>query len=1089
MTQAITTLLIANRGEIAIRIARAAAELGITSVAVYSEDDSEALHRRKADRQVPLHGRGAAAYLDQVQLLAIARAEGCEAIHPGYGFLSENADFARGCAEAGLTFVGPSPQTLALLGDKARARALAAQCGVPIASGSDGAVDLAAARRLLQHGPIMLKALAGGGGRGMRAVRDDSELAAAFALCQAEARAAFGQDALYAERLIEQARHIEVQVVGDGTRASHLWERDCSLQRQHQKLLEIAPAPFLAPALRQQLLDAALTLARACEYRGIGTFEFLLDEARGQFVFMEANPRLQVEHTITEAITGVDLVQAQLRLAQGCSLAELGLAEPPVPRGVAMQARVNLERMQADGSARASSGLISAYEPPSGAGLRVDGCGYAGLHSHPGFDSLVAKLIVRADDLPTVLRRTYRALCEFRLEGVASNIGFLQNLLLRPELARQALTTAFIGAHLPALLAAPQAPHPSLFAATAVALGSAAQHPQAALPPGCVAATAPSAGVLVSHEVSIGDPVRQGQDLAVLEAMKMQFVLKAQCDAIVEQLLGTPGDSVSEGQVLVVLQPAELGAYDSHSEQAVDLDHLRADLAEALERHALTLDERRPEAVTKRHAKGLRTARENLADLLDPGSFSEYGNLALAAQRRRRSLEELIAQSPADGLVAGTGTVNATLFGAQAARCLVLAYDYSVFAGTQGMMNHKKTDRLLGLAREWQLPVVLFAEGGGGRPGDSDFVGVAGLDCHTFVAMAGLSAQVPLVGVVSGRCFAGNAALLGCCHVIIATHDASIGMAGPAMIEGGGLGRFSAEEVGPSEVQSANGVIDVLVEDQAQAVAMAKRYLAYFQGPLGDWQCADQRLLRHAIPENRLRGYDIRTLIATLVDTDSCLELRRDFAPGLITALVRIEGRPFGLLANNPLHLGGAIDAAAGDKAARFMQLCERFGLPLLSLCDTPGFMVGPAAEQQATVRHVSRLFVTAASLSVPFFTVVLRKGYGLGAQAMAAGSFHSPVFTIAWPSAEFGAMGLEGAVQLGFAKELAAQQTPAQRQALYDKLVAKAYQNGKAINMASFLEIDAVIDPQDTRAWLIRGLNAVPPRKHGASPEFVDTW
>ncbi|WP_043301192.1 carboxyl transferase domain-containing protein [Pseudomonas sp. M47T1] len=1084
----ITTLLIANRGEIAIRIARAAAELGITSVAVFSEDDSEALHRHTADRQVALRGRGAQAYLDQAQLLEVARAQGCEAIHPGYGFLSENADFARGCADAGLIFVGPSPQALTLLGDKARARALAQQCQVPIAAGSDGAIGVDQARDLLRHGPIMLKALAGGGGRGMRAVRDAAELESAFALCQAEAQSAFGQNALYAERLIEQARHIEVQVIGDGQAVSHLWERDCSLQRQHQKLLEIAPAPFLDPAVRDALLDAALTLARACEYRSIGTFEFLLDDARGEFVFMEANPRLQVEHTITEAITCVDLVQTQLRLAQGHSLADLGLLEPPAPRGFAVQARINLERMQADGSARASGGLIHAYQPPSGAGIRVDGCGYAGLHSNLGFDSLLAKLVVQAPDLPSALRRTYRALCEFHLDGVGSNIDFLQNLLQRQELARQASTTAFIGTHLASLLAEPSMAHPSRFAPapSTTAHGPA---PMLQAPPGYLAAVAPSQGMLVGYEVSVGDELRPGQALAVLEAMKMQFVLKAEHSGIVHSLAAAPGDSISEGQALLFLQPAELEALASHSEQALDLDDLRADLAEALDRHAVTLDERRPDAVTKRRAKGQRTTRENLADLLDPGSFSEYGNLALAAQRRRRTLDELIAQSPADGLIAGTGTVNAELFDAQAARCLVLAYDYSVFAGTQGMMNHKKTDRLLGLARDWQLPVVLFAEGGGGRPGDTDFVGVAGLDCHTFVAMAGLSAQVPLVGVVSGRCFAGNAALLGCCHVIIATRNASIGMAGPAMIEGGGLGRFSAEEVGPSGVQSANGVIDVLVEDEAQAVQVAKRYLSYFQGPLKGWQCADQRLLRQAIPENRLRGYDVRALIDTLVDQGSCLELRRAFAPGLITALVRIEGRPFGLLANNPLHLGGAIDAVAGDKAARFMQLCERFGLPLMSLCDTPGFMVGPASEQQATVRHVSRMFVTAASLSVPFFTVVLRKGYGLGAQAMAAGSFHSPVFTIAWPSAEFGAMGLEGAVQLGFAKELAAQPGPQERQALFDKLVAKAYQNGKAINMASFLEIDAVIDPQDTRAWLIRGLNAVPPRKQGFATGFVDTW
>ncbi|PKM26496.1 MAG: carbamoyl-phosphate synthase large subunit, partial [Gammaproteobacteria bacterium HGW-Gammaproteobacteria-12] len=406
------------------------------------------------------------------------------------------------------------------------------------------------------------------------------------------------------------------------------------------------------------------------------------------------------------------------------------------------------------------------------------------------------------------------------------------------------------------------------------------------------------------------------------------------------------------------------------------------------------------------------------------------------------------------------------------ARCMAIAYDYTVFAGTQGVMNHKKTDRMLALAEQWRLPVVLFAEGGGGRPGDTDFVGVAGLDCHTFVAMAKLSGLVPTVGVVSGRCFAGNAALLGCCDVIIATRDASIGMAGPAMIEGGGLGSFTPEQVGPTSVQGPNGVIDVLVQDEAAAVAVAKQYLGYFQGP-------------------RLRVYDMRQVIELLADHGSVLELRRQFAPGLITALVRIEGKPFGLIANNPAHLGGAIDAVAGDKAARFLQLCEAHDLPIVSLCDTPGFMVGPEAEKQATVRHVSRLFVTAASLTVPFFTLVLRKGYGLGAQAMAAGSFHSPLFTAAWPTGEFGAMGLEGAVRLGFAKELAAQPDDTTRQALFDKLVAKAYENGKALNMASYLEIDAVIDPADSRTWLLRGLAAIPRpvRGEGRKRPFVDTW
>nr|WP_256873468.1 carboxyl transferase domain-containing protein [Pseudomonas taiwanensis] len=1082
-------MLIANRGEIAIRIARAAAELGIRSVAVYAEDDSQSLHLRKADLAVPLVGRGAAAYLDAAQLVEVALRNGCDAVHPGYGFLSENADFARQCEAAGIRFIGPSAEALELFGDKARARELAARCGLPLAAGSNRATSLAEANALLESGPIMLKALAGGGGRGMRAVRDKTELAHAFERCESEARAAFGNGDLYVERLIENARHIEVQVLGDGKRVTHLWERDCSLQRRHQKVIEIAPAPNLTAELRQRILDAALTLAAAVGYRGIGTFEFLVDTRRGDFVFMEANPRVQVEHCITEAITGIDLVQAQLRLAAGSSLAELGLLEPVAPRGFAVQLRINLESMQADGSARPAGGLISAYEPPSGPGIRVDGYGYAGYATSPSYDSLLAKLIVQGDDLPAALRRAYRALCEFRLEGVASNIHFLQNLLRHEELA-SGVDTRFIEREISQLLAPQQAAHPHLFvsgtgAATLAGTG------QVEVPAGCVPLNAPSQGVLVSLDVQEGDAVAVGQPVAVLEAMKMEFVVKATQGGIVRALAVAPGDSLFEGAPLLFLEPAEVAGDAVQSEESLDLAHIRADLAEVLERHVITRDERRPQAVARRRKTGQRTTRENLDDLLDEGSFIEYGALALAAQRRRRSLEELIEQSPADGLVAGIGTVNATQFGSEAARCMTIAYDYTVFAGTQGVMNHKKTDRMLGLAEQWRLPLVLFAEGGGGRPGDSDFVGVAGLDCHTFVGMARLSGLVPLVGVVSGRCFAGNAALLGCCDVIIATRNASIGMAGPAMIEGGGLGSFAPEEVGPTSVQGPNGVIDVLVEDEAEAVRVARQYLSYFQGDLADWQCADQRLLRQAIPENRLRVYDIRALIETLADQGSVLELRRQFAPGLVTAVIRIEGKAFGLLANNPMHLGGAIDAQAGDKAARFMQLCDAFDLPMLSLCDTPGFMVGPESEKQATVRHVSRMFVAAAGLSVPFFTVVLRKGYGLGAQAMAAGSFHSPLFTIAWPSGEFGAMGLEGAVRLGYAKELAAVEDPAERQALFDKMVAKAYQNGKAINMASFLEIDAVIDPQETRSWLLRGLNATPrpaPRA-GKKRPFVDTW
>ena len=518
----------------------------------------------------------------------------------------------------------------------------------------------------------------------------------------------------------------------------------------------------------------------------------------------------------------------------------------------------------------------------------------------------------------------------------------------------------------------------------------------------------------------------------------------------------------------------------------------RPDLQRMLDRHAYTLDANRPAAVEKRHALGLRTARENIADLCDPDSFVEYGALAVAAQSSRRSAEDLMLNTPADGMVTGMGSVNASLLASSegdVGRCVVMAYDATVLAGTQGLRNHQKTDRMLQIALRHRLPVVLFAEGGGGRPGDTDSTVLAGLHVPTFASFARLSGQVPLVGVVAGRCFAGNAALLGCCDVIIATKDSNIGMGGPAMVEGGGLGHYRPEQIGPSDVQHRNGVIDLLVQDEAAAVRAARNYLSFFQGQVGQWLAPDPMALRHVVPENRLRAYDSRAAMPALVDQDSLLLLREGFGQGIHTALGRVEGRPLGLLANNPLHLGGAIDADAADKAARFMQLCNAHGLPLLSLVDTPGFMVGPDIETRAQVRHVSRMFVVGAHLRVPFFSVVLRKGYGLGAMAMTAGSFHEPMCNIAWPTGEFGAMGLEGAVRLGFRKELEALPEGAERQALFDELLQRQYANGEALSMASSLEIDAVIDPAETRHWLAKGLARARIEPSGAQHRFVDSW
>ncbi|TDC69434.1 carbamoyl-phosphate synthase large subunit [Actinomadura sp. GC306] len=1068
-------ILVANRGEIALRIVRAAAELGLRTVAVRTRDEAPAPHARRADEVRVLPGEGPAGYLDAGALIAAAGDAGAAAVHPGYGFLSENAGFAAGCASAGLVFVGPRPELLELFGDKTRSRELAREAGVPVARGTAGPVSLPEAEAFArEHGPVMLKALAGGGGRGMRVVADPAGMAAAYERCRSEALAAFGSGDLYAERYVPRARHIEVQVAGDGTGAVvHLWERDCSIQRRHQKLIEVAPAPALPGDVRDALLDAALRMAARVRYDGIGTFEFLVVD--GEFWFMEANPRLQVEHTVTEEITGVDLVKTQIRLALGEDLAAVGLgAGPPRAAGCAVQVRVNTETIDADGTPHPRAGTLTAFAPPSGPGVRVDTCGYAGYRASPRYDPLLAKVVARAEDLPSAAARAHGALGEFEIAGVATSIPLLQGVLRHPGFTSGGFDTSFVAGHLPELL---ESEHRRYYVETA---HDETDVPAAAVPdapPGTVAVPAPMQGTVVSVDVAEGDPVRAGAPALVLEAMKMEHVVHAGEAGIVRRVTAAPGETVAEGAPLLFVEPAEVAGDDAAEDTGPDLAEIRADLAETLRRHEIGLDASRPEAVAKRHARGHRTARENIDDLCDAGTFVEYGALAIAAQRRRRSLEDLIERTPADGMVCGIGDVS----GAQA---VVMSYDYTVMAGTQGHQNHRKTDRMLDIAHRRRLPVVLFAEGGGGRPGDTDTSGVSGLDVTTFHAMGRLSGRVPTVGIAAGRCFAGNAALLGCCDVIIATRDANIGMGGPAMIEGGGLGVFAPEEIGPIGVQEPNGVVDIAVPDEAAAVDAARRYLSYFQGPRDDWECADQRVLRHVVPENRLRAYDVRRAVAGLADTGSVLELRRAFGIGIITALVRIEGRPMGLIASNPAHLGGAIDRDAADKAARFLQLCDAHGLPVVSLCDTPGFMVGPEAERTATVRHFSRMFVIGANLRVPVITIVLRKGYGLGAQAMAGGGFKAPLATVAWPTGEIGGMGLEGAVRLGYRKELAEAGDPEE---LFRTMVAAAYEHGKALHAATVFELDDVIDPADTRRWITTAFAAAPPPGDGR--RWIDTW
>ena len=787
-----------------------------------------------------------------------------------------------------MAFVGPDAGLLTLFGDKVRARAAASAAGLAVLAGSDTATDVDGARSLLEtHGAVMLKAVAGGGGRGMRAVTDRGELEAAFERCVSEAKTAFGDPSVYAEQLVTRARHVEVQIVGDGTDVVALGERECSVQRRNQKLIEIAPAPGLPPGLRRRLAEAAVTLGRSVGYRSLGTVEFLLDASTPPdddtpFWFIETNARIQVEHTVTEEVTGVDLVETQLRLAAGWTLAEVGLDSAAAaaadgsglgsvvtPQGWSIQARINAEITGSDGLTRPSSGTITRFDLPGGPGVRVDTASRPGAVVNPAFDSLLAKLIVthRAASFDDARRRLYRALCETMILGVDTNLDVLRNIVSHDGF--MAATTSFLADHLVELVApgnhrlastsspgepaaggAPSRAGAALGSDDPLAVldfgrvatvgassavvgadGSAtpAGH-QGAIGEGRAAVVTPLQGTVVTVEVVEGDLVRAGQLVAVIEAMKMEHEVRAAASGTVERVAATPGDTLWADQLLVVLAVGDDDGSDVVEDEDVDLDEIRPSLAEALELRARMMDDARPDAVERRHTKGLRTARENLADLIDEGTFVEYGPVALAAQRRRRTREDLINRSPADGLITGVASINGALFDEPDNRCAVMLYDYTVFAGTQGIRNHAKTDRIIDVATEGRLPFILYAEGGGGRPGDTDG---GDFGSRTFSRFATMSGLVPMVGVVAGYCFAGNASLLGCCDVIIATRDSNIGMGGPAMIEGGGLGVFRPDEIGPSPVHVDNGVIDVLVDNEAEATAVAREVPVVLPGPGG----------------------------------------------------------------------------------------------------------------------------------------------------------------------------------------------------------------------------------------------------------------
>ncbi len=854
---------------------------------------------------------------------------------------------------------------------------------------------------------------------------------------------------------------------------------------------------------------------------------------------------------MTEEVTGVDIVKVQLQLAEGATLAELGLAEAIEPRGFAIQARVCMEAVGEDGAIRPTSGTLSAYEAPSGPGVRTDGFGYSGYETSLNFDSLLAKVIGYAPSggVKAAASRTTRALSEFRLEGVDTNIPFLQSILGHPDFVEGRVHTRFIDEHI-SQLAATEAPRRfvepherddaqqgdgyagarvedsrdplALFDHDSRVKAEESESEEDDLGRIAIEATVP--GTVIHLTAEDGEDVKTSQPLLTIKMLELEHEVLSPATGQIFEIKVSEGDFVQQGELLAYLSKTDVESVWVNEAKTLDADDRRADLETVEQRRAFIQDEFRAEKIARRHAKQQRSPQENIAHLMD-GTFREYGPLVTAASWQKQ--QWLRETTQADGLVMGIGNINGDLFETDRSRAIAVHYDYMVVAGTQGGRGHYKQDRIYELAGRYRLPLVLFAEGGGGRPGISGgeraesrdiaveaglrqpgqpaprsrhaAVNVAGrggggvpVDSYTFTKLCELSGLVPLVGVNSGRCFAGNTVMLASCDVIIAAENSTIGLGGPAMIEGGGLGIYTPEEVGPMSFQVPNGVVDILVKDDEAAIETTKKYLSYFQGPVVQWQERDQSPLRDMVPEQRSAMYDMRDVIETIADEDSILEIREKFGVGIITAFMRIEGLPLGLIANNPYHLSGAIDSDAADKAARFLQLCDSFDIPVLSLMDCPGIAPGPEQERDALLRHVGRLLVTSANMTTPLFGVVIRKAYGMGVRAMCGGSSLEPFFTVAWPTAEFSEMSLEGRVTLTYGDELDRIEDNGKRREIFDRLMDAHVDRVRAVNSGGTgYGIDDVIDPVDTRAWIAQGLRSVPqvgPRKEKKRPN-IDTW
>ena len=1113
----LTRVLIGNRGEIAIRIARAAAALGMESVAVYAPVDARSLHTRCATHAHELGtgapGNAVGAYLDADALVEVARTNGCDCVHPGYGFLAENAAFAERCTAAGIAFVGPPPTALSLFGDKVRARGLAVSLAIPVLPGS--AVQTAREAEELadaQGYPAMLKAAAGGGGRGMRAVESAAQMAEAFARCRSEAEAAFGDGALFVEKLLARPRHVEVQVLADaGGNVVHLYERDCSVQLRHQKVVEAAPAPALDATLRQAMLDAAVKLIRAADYVGAGTVEFLVAPETGEYFFIECNPRIQVEHTVTEQVTGIDLVEAQFRLAAGATLASLGLGDQaavPAPRGFAVQARV----------VATGPGTLAAYKEPSGPGVRVDACGYLGYTPPPQFDPLLAKVVGASNSsasFASAVERTLRALDEFHIAGLPTNLPMLLAILRDPRVrAGDARTTLL--AEDPALSAAAEPGADNDRADTVAFLerqaaavgGSRGPTPAAAtaplLPPLDLGADqraveCPVTGSLVEFRAAVGDSVAAGAPLAVVNAMKMESVVVAPCAGTVHAALPLHvGDGVAAGQVLMTLTPDDAAESESAvraTKNAAEgwtpvLDDVAAMRTLAHQRLAPGSDD---PGVVRQRRRGKLTCRERIALLLDEGTFREVGSVAGFASYDDAGK---VADFTPANMVGGWGKIDGRA-------AVVCADDFTSRGGHADGAIAAKSGYLDRLALELRIPSIRMLDGssGGGsvaamvptqkKEGESsakESTGaitagrprVAGgggsfLPGHLGSSMyAEQLSSVPVVNLLLGSVVGIGAAKAVLGHFSVMVRDvAQLFVAGPPVVQHAMGYDVSKEDLGGWHIHCCNGSVDNLAETEEEAVALTRRFLSYLPPsvyepppvrPPHPADPPDRRAeeLFDLIPRKRATTFDVRKAIRLMADTDSFFEIGPLWGTDQVTGFVRFNGYPLGVIASDSRHAnGGALTADGCSKLTRHLDLCDVFHLPILNLIDNPGFAVGLEHEQTGTIRRGAEWMIAFAQVGVPLFTVLMRRSFGVAGNNYATPRAR-PSVRVAWPAVDAGGIPPEGGIEAAYKRQLAEAADP---RALRAELMARIESARGPVGPLSKFEIEEMIDPRDTRA------------------------